>query len=250
MNPIDSSEPLGQTPEPGPEEPAARVPFWHYIDLFFFITLLLASFGGLLFVVILLRFTSLPLGWKLIVPQLVFYALGLTSLAAILRLRYDQPLWRSLGWMPTPLMTSLTSLLAGPLLAIAVGLIGAALRTPQIDLPFQQILGAPGTVVLLGIVVVILGPVCEELAFRGFLMPLLMRSLGAAGGIVLTGFIFGCMHGYEYEWSWRHMLLISLVGCVFGCTKYKTHSTAAAAFMHSTFNLAQFAAFLWQTRPL
>jgi membrane protease YdiL (CAAX protease family) len=225
-------------------------PFWHYIDLFFFVSLLFASFGGLLFVVILLRLTTLPMGWKLILPQLVFYALGLTSLAAILRLRYDQPLWSSLGWKPTSLLITVSSSLAGPLLAIAVSLLGAALKTPQIDLPFQQMLGAPGTIVLLGIVVVILGPVCEELAFRGFLMPLLVRSLGAAGGIVATGFIFGCMHGYEYEWSWRHMLLISLVGSAFGWAKHKTQSTAAAAFMHSTFNLAQFAAFVWQSRPL
>jgi membrane protease YdiL (CAAX protease family) len=122
------------------------------------------------------------------------------------------------------------------------------LHTPEIDLPFQQMLGNAATTISLGIVVVILGPVCEELAFRGFLMPLLVRSLGAAGGIVLTGFIFGSIHGYEYEWSWRHMLLISLVGCVFGWAKYKTQSTAAAAFMHATFNLTQFAAFLWQAR--
>jgi membrane protease YdiL (CAAX protease family) len=238
-------------PDPSPQPTTHRPPpFWHYIDLFFFVSLLFASFGGLLFVVILLRLTSLSMGWKLILPQLVFYALGLTALAAILRLRYDQPLWRSLGWKPPSLSITLSSLLAGPLLAITVGLLGAALKTPQIDLPFQQMFGAPGTVVLLGIVVVILGPVCEELAFRGFLMPLLVRSLGAAGGIVVTGFIFGCMHGYEYEWSWRHMLLISLVGCTFGWVKYKTQSTAAAAFMHSTFNLAQFAAFVWQSRPL
>ena len=67
--------------------------------------------------------------------------------------------------------------------------------------------------------------VAEELAFRGFLMPLLIRSLGAAGGIVLTGVIFGSVHGYEYQWSWQYMLLISLVGCIFGWAKYKTQST-------------------------
>jgi membrane protease YdiL (CAAX protease family) len=77
-----------------------------------------------------------------------------------------------------------------------------------------------------------------------------MRSLGAAGGIVVTGFIFGSVHGYEYEWSWQYMLLISLVGCVLGWAKYQTQSTAAAAFMHSTYNLTQFAAFLWHARTL
>ncbi len=45
--------------------------------------------------------------------------------------------------------------------------------------------------ILFAIFVVILGPVCEELAFRGFLMPLLMRSFGPAIGIVLTGVCSG-----------------------------------------------------------
>jgi membrane protease YdiL (CAAX protease family) len=46
------------------------------------------------------------------------------------------------------------------------------------------------------------------------------------------------------------MLLISLVGCAFGWTKYKTQSTLASALMHSAFNLTQFAAFLAQQRSL
>ena len=60
----------------------------------------------------------------------------------------------------------------------------------------------------------------------------------------------GSVHGYEYQWSWQYMLLISLVGCVLGWTKYKTQSTVASALMHSTFNLTQFAAFLVQQRSL
>jgi membrane protease YdiL (CAAX protease family) len=240
------------SPEPYPQPTTDRpLPFWDYTDLFLFAMLLVASLGvSLLFAVLLIKFTTLAVGWKLILPQLVLYALGLSGLAAIFRFRYDRPLWRSLGWKPTSLSITLSTLLAGPVVALALGMLGAALHTPEIDLPFQQMLGSPATTISLGIVVVILGPVCEELAFRGFLMPLLMRSVGAAGGIVFTGFIFGSIHGYEYEWSWRHMLLISLVGCVFGWAKYKTQSTAAAALMHSTFNLTQFAAFLWRAGTL
>lgn len=233
-----------------PSVPQNRQPFWDYTDLFLFAMSLLAGLGILLVGAPLLRVATLAPAWKLLVPQLILYALVLTPLAVIFRFRYDRPMWVSLGWKSTSLLVTLSSLLAGPLLAISVGIIGVWLRTREIDLPFQPALGAPGTVVLLGIVVVILGPVCEELVFRGFLMPLLIRSLGAAAGILLTGIVFGCMHGAEYEWSWRHMLLISLVGCVFGWAKYKTKSTAASAFMHSTFNLTQFAAFLVHQRSL
>jgi membrane protease YdiL (CAAX protease family) len=241
-------------PEPDPSPPPtphAPQPFFDYTDLLFFIGLCVPC---LLIAVALVRgaahFIHTPAPDMLLLIQSVWYFLAFGSIALLFRIRYREPFWHALGWRALSFSRSAGALLAGPLLALALGMLGAALHTPEIDLPFQQMLGNAATTISLGIVVVILGPVCEELAFRGFLMPLLVRSLGAAGGILLTGFIFGSIHGYEYEWSWRHMLLISLVGCVFGWAKYRTQSTAAAAFMHATFNLTQFAAFLWQARSL
>ncbi|MGI8428188.1 MAG: CPBP family intramembrane glutamic endopeptidase, partial [Solirubrobacteraceae bacterium] len=74
----------------------------------------------------------------------------------------------------------------------------------------------------------------------GFLLPLVMRSVGVAAGIVLTGLLFGAVHAYEYDWSWRHSLLISIAGIVFGYVRYASRSTAASTMMHATFNLTQF----------
>jgi membrane protease YdiL (CAAX protease family) len=240
------------SPEPYlPPAPRTPQPFWDYTDLLFFIGLCVPC---LLIAALLVRTTALfihtPAPATLLLIQSVWYFLAFGSIAALFRIRYQQPFWRALGWRSLSFSSSAGALLAGPVLALALGMLAAALHTPEIDLPFQQMLGSTATTISLGIVVVILGPLCEELAFRGFLMPLLVRSLGPAGGIVVTGVLFGSIHGYEYEWSWRHMLLISLVGCAFGWAKYKTQSTAAAAFMHSTFNLTQFAAFLWQARTL
>jgi uncharacterized protein len=234
-----------------PTTPHTPQPFFDYTDLLFFIGLCVPC---LLIAALLVRaaaiFIHTPAPAMLLLIQSVWYFLAFGSIAVLFRIRYGQPFWHALGWRSLSFSGAAGALLAGPLLALTLGILGAALHTPEIDLPFQQMLGSRATTISLGIVVVILGPVCEELAFRGFLMPLLVRSLGAAGGIVLTGFIFGSIHGYEYEWSWRHMLLISLVGCVFGWAKYKAQSTAAAVFMHSTFNLTQFAAFLWRARTL
>ncbi|HTC32139.1 MAG TPA: type II CAAX endopeptidase family protein [Bryobacteraceae bacterium] len=239
-------------PEPGnPEPPISGEPVFAYTDLLLFIGFCVPC---LLIATLLVRATAYflhtPKPVVLLLVQAVWYFLAFGSVAVLFRLRYEQPFWRALGWRSISISNSAGAVIAGPFLALGLGMLGAALHTPEIDLPFQQMLGSTATTVLLGIVVVILGPVCEELAFRGFLMPLLIRSLGAAGGIVATGVIFGSIHGYEYEWSWRHMLLISLVGCVFGWAKYKTQSTATSALMHSTFNLTQFAAFLAQSRTL
>ena len=186
----------------------------------------------------------------MLLVQSLWYFLVFGCLAALFRIRYRKSFWQSLGWRPVSAGAVAGATLGGPLLALALGLLGSALRTPEIDLPFEQMLGSRATVVFLGILVVILGPVAEELAFRGFLMPLLIRSLGAAGGILATGLLFGSIHGYEYQWSWRHILLISAAGCIFGWARYKTQSTMTSAFMHSTFNLTQFAAFLLQARSI
>jgi membrane protease YdiL (CAAX protease family) len=245
-------DPAGEalSPASSAQSAALNPPFWNYADLLLFILLGIPSLGVAYLVAELLSFTPLSLAFRLILAQVLWYGLTFGALKALLLLRYQQPFWRSLGWKSLPFSATTLHVFAGPMLALALGLLGAALHTPEIPLPFQQLLKDRPAIILLGLLVVVLGPLCEELGFRGFLMPLFIRSLGPAAGILITGIIFGCAHGYEYEWSWRHMLLISVAGCVFGWAKYKTGSTAASAFMHSTFNLTQFAALLINARTL
>jgi len=50
------------------------------------------------------------------------------------------------------------------------------------------------SVILLATFGVTLGPLCEELAFRGFLQPLLVRSLGAVPGVLAATIPFGLLH--------------------------------------------------------
>jgi hypothetical protein len=233
------------------QPPASSGVFFDYTDLFAFIGLCVPS---LLIAALLVRGVAIffhpPTPAMLLLIQTVWYFLAFGSVAALFRFRYQQRFWPALGWRSISFAAAAGALLAGPLLTFSVGLLGSALRMPEIDLPFEQMLGSRGTTVLLGILVVILGPVAEELAFRGFLMPLLIRSIGAVGGVVLTGVIFGGVHGYEYQWSWQYMLLISLAGCAFGWAKYKTQSTVTGALMHCTFNLTQFVALLLRSRTL
>jgi len=254
MTPYDPESPATSDQPPAPDfqspGPSPQPPFWNYLDLGFFISLLLPS----LFVAALLvkgMSPVLPFGkpFQALLGQLIAYALIFTSLYLLLHLRYGQPFWRSLGWT-LPIAAVTASFLAGPLLAITIGLIGNILQTPEVPLPFQKMLDNRPTVVLFAIFVVVLGPLCEELAFRGFLMPLLVRTFGPATGIIATGFLFGSLHGPEYGWHWQQALLISVAGMVFGWVRYRTGSTAAAVAMHSTYNLTQFAAFLAQNRTI
>lgn len=241
------------TPEPvkPPEPPRAnngREPFWTYGDLIFFIALCFPCLLVSMLIVAGLAFFRAGTAFQqLLLLQLIWYVLVFGSLCALLRLRYHRPFWRSLGWNPLSISAATLSFLGGPLLAAALGFFGYVMRTPEIPLPFQQLISDRTTMALTGIFVVVLGPVCEELAFRGFMLPLFIRSLGAVGGIILTGLLFGVAHGYEYQWSWRHIALITVAGSIFGWARYKTRSTVSAAFLHSTFNLTQFVALLAQS---
>jgi membrane protease YdiL (CAAX protease family) len=250
MTPIDP-QPENPAPPVPPPTPHSPPPFWDYVDLGLFISL---CFPSLLISILLLRALSgvIPYGkpFQGLLAQFIWYALAFGSLYALLRLRYRQPFWRSLGWKMLPFSTTAMCFIAGPFLAVTIGYLGYMLRTPEISLPFKQMLDNRPTVLLFSIFVVILGPLCEELAFRGFLLPLFVRSLGAAAGIIVTGLLFGCLHAPEYSWSWRHVLLVSVAGCVFGWVRHQTGSTAAATYMHSTYNLTQFAAFVAQSRTI
>src|SRR5713226_5462071 len=205
--------------------PAARnpEPFWGYGDLIFFIALCFPSLLIALAVMgKLATFLSLRSFQQVLLLQLIWYVLIFASLYVLFRLRYNRPFWRSLGWKALPFGATVVSFLSGPFLAAGLGYLGFVLRTPEIPLPFQQLISDRTTVVLTGLFVVALGPVCEELAFRAFMMPLFMRTFGAAIGILFTGFLFGSAHGYEYQWSWRHIVLISAAGSIFGWARYKT----------------------------
>jgi membrane protease YdiL (CAAX protease family) len=114
----------------------------------------------------------------------------------------------------------------------------------------KQLLSDRGSIVLIAVFAVTLGPLCEELAFRGFLQPVLVRSFGVVFGIVLAAIPFGLLHLSEYGNSWRHVLLITLTGIAFGCMRQLTGSTRAAAIMHAAYNFIFFATLFSQKGSL
>ncbi len=237
---------LPPPPAPLAEAPAGEQtlllrPPWGYQDLFVFLGLLTA--GVLAVNLLAIPFRRLPQSYLLLLVQALVYLFALGAIAAILRLRHDRPFWRSLGWVPTYAGYALTSFAIGPVLAIGLGVLGTLLGAKPQPLPFENMLNGIALIVLFGILVVAVGPLCEELVFRGFLMPLLIRSLGVASGIVLTGLLFGAMHYFEYQ-DWRVVILVAAAGALFGWQRYRTGSIINAVLMHAGFNFIQFGALL------
>ncbi len=222
-------------PGPGPSPPESY-PFWGYLDLFGF--LLIALLGAVvesLLAAALIAVTHVKQIYVLMPAQVVLYGLLLGTLAVIFRRYYGRPFWQSLRWSPSPLNAPLVGA-CGVAAAFAVMIASVLIHTPDTDNPMKALLQDPVSVVMLAVIGTTLAPLCEEVVFRGFLQPLLVRSLGAAPGILLTAAAFGLMHLQEYGYSWRHALLIAAAGASFGWMRQRTGSTKAAAMMHAAYN--------------
>jgi membrane protease YdiL (CAAX protease family) len=181
--------------------------------------------------------------------QALGYALWFAGLWALLKLRYDQPFWRSMGWrVPWPRMG--VTLLLGPVLVLVVVALGGMMRTPVVDNSIQQLLRDRWSVVLVGVFAVTAGPLAEELMFRGFLQPVAMRSLGAWAGVALASAPFALLHGPQYQWSWQHIALLFLASCTFGVVRWRTNSTAASTLVHASYNLTFYLGYLLQRKDL
>ena len=175
--------------------------------------------------------------------QFLAYGLWFLALYDILHFRHGQPFWESLRWSWST-WDVFTSFVRGPFIAVFVTAAAALLGQPEGDMPFHDLLSDRRNVLLVGLFATTLGPLCEELAFRGFLMPLVARTFGPVTGMVIAAAAFALLHGPQYAWSWRHLMLIGLAGLAFGWVRFKTGSTAAATAMHASYNLTIYAGFL------
>jgi membrane protease YdiL (CAAX protease family) len=88
---------------------------------------------------------------------------------------------------------------------------------------------------------VVLGPLFEEVIFRGFLFRPLERSFGGIAAIVITSAVFAVPHGAQYGWAWQMLLLLFAAGAAFGLVRWKTGSLWPAITMHMTYNGLQVA---------
>jgi membrane protease YdiL (CAAX protease family) len=225
---------------PAASEPR-EYPFWTYEDLGLFIGSVIPIF----FLVLgFSRLIPLPGPVKALVIQSLFYALLLSVLYLLVSWRYGQPFWASLRW--TPFRLPFLYAAVGPFLAIGTSTLGVFLKAPALPSPIEELISDRRSLFIIMVFLTIFGPAFEELIFRGFLFPLLARSVGPWLGILLTAALFAMVHGSEYQWSWQHLTLVGLDGAVFGFVRYKTGSTAAATLAHTGYNATLFVGFLVQ----
>jgi membrane protease YdiL (CAAX protease family) len=104
------------------------------------------------------------------------------------------------------------------------------------DTPFDTVLRRPYSLMAIAVFSVTLGPLFEELLFRGFLYPLLRKHFGVLTAIIGTALPFGLVHLAQYGYSWASGLLIFMVGVVLATVREKANSLAAGFLVHVAYN--------------
>ena len=220
-------------------------PFWGFGEVFLIAALFIpAVFLGAVITRILAG--SLHFDPERGLPQLATEFIGYMVVFAVLKLlfeRHGQPLLSSLGWVRQP-FHPLHLIYLGVTLAIVVTILGAIVRLPNVPTPFEKLLTDAPSRIAIAIFGVTLGPVIEELLFRGFLQPVLTSVIGVFPGILVTAVVFGAAHLQQNANIWQSGLLITLVGIVLGVVRHVSGSTRASAITHMSYNAMPFLALL------
>ena len=163
------------------------------------------------------------------------------------------PFWSALGWkklksnLAGTKRSPLAFFLSGCGLAILVFIASARVHGTE-NMPIQEILKNRNSAMLLMAMAVLIAPLVEETIFRGYLYPLFAKSFGILPGIVLTGVLFGLMHGAQLGWTWGIVVLLILVGIVFTMARAYTGTVLASFLLHLGYNSMIAAATIIGTR--
>ncbi len=131
-------------------------------------------------------------------------------------------------------------------LAAATGFIAGGIVFGLVSLSGQDMkLSDDGKLILLQVT---LGPVLEEILFRGYLFALLLWVLGRiqktewnALVVPIAALMFAVVHLSGPGWSWLQVACITSTGVLYGALRFVSGSVAPAAVAHAAYNLTLYA---------
>ena len=174
--------------------------------------------------------------------MLLWYVAIFFFLYVTLSVLRGHPFWRTLGWRklkpanPGLPKNPLAYFFAGCGLSLFVALMTASMKTPE-STPIEELFKYPHTAMMFVAMAVLVAPLVEETLFRGYLYPMFARSFGVTPAILVTGLLFGLMHGGQLGWTPGLVAMLTLVGIVFTLVRARTGTVFASFLMHLGYNL-------------
>lgn len=216
-------------------------PIWSGIDLLQLIGIIFAAMAlvplAILGLAHLTLYKRLPISRIadvpeiLLIAQLIIYAVVFAAMRWLVRSRGGE-LFSAIRWN-WPARPSNFLLLGVVVYFILIGL-SQLLPIPK-HLPIDRFFQTAREAGIMSIIAVTLAPFMEELFFRGFLYPVLVRRMGTVAAILLTSALFGLLHGAQLGYSWA-VLVIFLVGIALTTVRAVTKSVASSFLVHVGYN--------------
>ena len=167
--------------------------------------------------------------------QCVLYVLVMSALYTLARVKHNVQFAQAVNWT-LQFKGALYCVFGAPVLALTISVLGVLFGAPLIPSAVDSLVASDIPLPVVTIFAVILGPLFEEIVFRGFLQPLL-QTRGKWFGLIAASAMFSILHGTQNEWLWQYMVLLFFAGLAFGIARDRTGSTAAAFLLHMGFNL-------------
>lgn len=210
-------------------------PFWGFAELLLAVAVMIAALGGVIWVATSYLHAPPESGLWSVLEEAAAYAILFLALKLMFA-RYGKGVLDSLAWNKSIPFSALSLAATGFVMALLLIVLEYALRTPNVSTPFQQLLDDPASRIAVAIDAITLGPLVEELLFRGFLQPVLTSAMGVLPGILLTSALFGALHLMQNAFVWQSGVLIMIVGFVLGSIRHLTGSTKASTIVHIAYN--------------
>jgi membrane protease YdiL (CAAX protease family) len=173
--------------------------------------------------------------------NVLWFALIFLFLYVTLSVLRGLPFWQTLGWKRLNADSAAGKgrpwmyFFSGCGLAIFVAIASSRVKNVE-HVPIQELFKSRTGAMLLMAMAVFVAPLVEETIFRGYLYPLFAKSLGVLPGILITGVLFGLMHGAQLGWSWGLVALLTLVGVIFTFVRARTGTVVASFLLHLGYN--------------
>ena len=163
----------------------------------------------------------------------VFLVFAWANLDRMDRLGLDHARWRSVHLRMWSTAVA-TGILAGVAVFCVASTFGSGVR-----------LTGEGKLIVLQVT---LGPVLEEILFRGYLFTVLLwvlarvhERLRGPCAIIAAGVFFALVHVLQPGGTWLQMACITGTGSLYGWIRYTSGSAAPAALSHATYNMTLYA---------
>lgn len=206
--------------------------------------------------------------------MVALYVIAFLPGAALFPLLWRRPLLAGLHWNAAAARRRWWLWMASGIVCFFVALAFQKLLHFPAHTPMEELLSTPAAVWMLWAFSITLAPLCEEIVFRGFLLPAFATAIDWIGesmtgrrpahpvdadghpqwslvamifAPIPTSVLFALVHSSQNAWAWGPFILLCAVSLVLCAVRLASRSVAASTLTHATYNCTLFIVLFFHT---